>query len=107
MATDITPPEPNADDEELSLRDELEAAFQAEPTDDEPPSESHARDERGRFKAKAEQAPPEAPETPQAPPTDPGQGVGPTEGQMAPAPPPTELKAPASWRPEVREKWRE
>lgn len=107
MATDTPIPESGAEDDgkELSLRDELEAAFQAEPTDDEPPVESRERDERGRFKSKGEEPPQETPETPQAPPTDPTQGQGPSDTPIAPAPPPGDLKAPASWRPEIREKW--
>ncbi len=109
--TDITTPEPAA--AEPSIRDALDAAF-AKPASDEvdapepepaapkttaapaeanAPAEGRVRDEHGRFAPKTADAPAAvaAPAGPNAP--------------MTTAPQPLEMKAPASWKPEAREKW--
>src|SRR5262245_62547457 len=102
---DLNPNVPlEAPDEEVSLRDQLEEAFQAEPSADEPPA-ARERDEQGRF-VKSETPPPE--KTAQEPaagrPLEPPEGKPPAAA-VPPAPPPEALKAPSSWRPDVREKW--
>lgn len=107
------PPEsnlPTSDDTpEESLRDTLEAAF--EPGEEKPagePSPGRERDDHGRFTSK-EETPPEATKTAQEPsiPTPPPSASPPGAGEPpAPSTPPAEaLKAPASWKPEIREKW--
>jgi hypothetical protein len=118
MATEHeTPP---AADDEPSLRDQIDAAFEAAATDEAPQAapvpDGKARDEHGRFAAKAANdnaapsadsagnaaAGPVAPAPPAALGAAPAQAGAPA---VSPAPPPGEIKAPASWRPEVREKW--
>jgi hypothetical protein len=106
-------------DEPTTIRDALEAAVPAEePTAaPEPASEpasapaepatpapeaakSDGRDERGRFKTKDA---PVAPEAPQKAAAEPAQGIQPgpkAEPKAAPR-----ERAPASWRPDVREHW--
>lgn len=94
---------------EPSLRDTLDAAFEEAATD-EPPADGRARDEAGRF---APKPPAEAPSGPQGAAKSVGQGVtSPAPKPGAPggaveqgAAPPAELKAPAQWKPEAREKW--
>lgn len=116
MATEDLTPNPETgttgqEEPELSLRDELEAAFEAEPSDElrqRDQGDDRPRDELGRFAPKEGETEPHAkgPQTAQEPPVGTTQGVAP--GQAAgvpPAPQPAELKAPQSWRPEVREKW--
>lgn len=109
--------EPNDD----TLRDALDAAFEQHATDEPaaaPPAPAaaeaaapvapaapaapadgagsdHARDEKGRFAPKEGTAAPAASAAAAA--------AAPALSSAAPAP--GELKAPASWRPEVREKW--
>ena len=95
---------------EPSLRDELERAFEAAPTDDvrEPPAAPAApegeptRDAQGRFAPKGENAPAAPPEAAEAAAAKPA--PAPPPGVTAPAPAP-ELKPPASWTPTAREKW--
>jgi hypothetical protein len=96
---------------EPSLRDTLDAAFTEASTDDPPPAGpggDRARDASGRF------LPAEAPSGPQAPAKPIGQGVtapAPRPGLTDPAADPgaaqapPELKAPAQWKPEARERW--
>lgn len=105
-----TSPEPEA--AEPSIRDALDAAFAKHATDEvedapretaEPaaaPAEGERqRDEHGRF----------APKTATAPSAPAVAGPVPPEplarDAMPPAPQPGQDKAPASWRPEAREKW--
>lgn len=106
--------EQDTNDSELSLRDQLDAAFtDAEGTDDAPAAapapaqtetaaakpdteaatDGRVRDEHGRFSKGG--TPPAAAPVAQATP--------PVQGAQPPAAP--EPKAPASWRPHVREKW--
>lgn len=118
MATELTtnPGEGVAElDAEPSLRDTLDAAFDQVATDEAtdpktaaaPASEGRARDEGGRF----------APKTPIATTGNIQQEIGQGQQQApqltqqsgapqgnAPAPV-TDLKAPASWTPQAREKW--
>jgi hypothetical protein len=86
-------------DAEESLRDTLEQAFEAEPTDEVAArdqaaegeaSEAKPRDQHGRFARGAQ--------TPQEAATQPAQGVA------TPAAAP-DLKPPASWTPQAREDW--
>jgi hypothetical protein len=105
-------------EQELSLRDELDAAFEQEADDETgdageggeaaPAEDGRARDEKGRFApSKATDEPGKAPGGAQAAAQQqqPGQGQGqPAAGSPAPAPG-GELKAPASWTPQAREKW--
>jgi hypothetical protein len=115
MATTDTqdPTLQQGNDEELTLRDQLDEAFEQAAGDEtqgeaaaasRTEGEERARDERGRFapKAEGEEAPGKAPGGPQerTQPLPEGQAAAPT-----PAPAPGDLKAPASWKPEVREKW--
>ena len=86
--------------EDVTLRDTLDAAFEAAATNEqgsEAAAEQRARDERGRF----------APATPAA--ADPAAplGAAPAAAGAAPAAAPAvePIKAPAAWRPEVREQW--
>lgn len=113
MAIENTTPE--ADTPEPSLRDALDAAFEQHATDEvdearapgapapapagDESEEQRQRDERGRFAPKAAATAPGAPAA--APPPQAGTQAPPTP---SPAPAP-DLKAPASWRPEIREKW--
>jgi hypothetical protein len=92
---------------EDSLRDTLEAAFEAEPTDevaerDQPADDGKPRDQHGRFakgaKPAAVETPAEGAQTAQAVTTQAAQGVAGT----AAAP---DLKPPASWTPQAREDW--
>ena len=99
-------------EQELSLRDQLDAAFEQVATDEAPGNQDEAasaaaegddraRDERGRFAPKPEQQDPpaKAPGAMQEPPK-------PQQGAQAPAAPAApDLKPPASWKPEAREKW--
>jgi hypothetical protein len=99
--------------EETSLRDDLDAAFEEHATDD-PPANApaatgRARDASGRFATGSPPAPAPAPDVAttgnlqaQAAPNLTHQNGVPNAGT---APAPSELKAPASWRPEIREKW--
>lgn len=117
MATELdtnTASDTGGDDaEELSLRDTIDAAFEETATDEpQDTPASRARDEQGRFASKAatpaaQVAPGPAPAAQQAQQAaaDLTQVNGlPQQGQGA-APAAPELKAPASWRPEAREKW--
>lgn len=94
--------------EEPSLRDDLDAAFEAQPSDE--PGVSQAgdtrpRDEYGRF-AKGSERGQERVE-----PFRQGQGTGQAQRPAAAGPAgaaqaqPAELKAPQSWTPAAREKW--
>lgn len=113
--------QPNTDTspERDTLRDTLDAAFEQHATDevDEKPEAvaegeqtggtERARDERGRFAPKGDSqeaagTPAQAPGSPQERAQQPAQGQTPA---VPAAPAPGELKAPASWKPEVREKW--
>lgn len=101
-------PEADASGAEVSLRDELEAAFEKEPTDevserqqsddDKPeatttPEQQRTRDQQGRF-AKA-QADAEA-----------AAATGARQVQAAPGPQDSkDIKPPASWTPGAREEW--
>jgi hypothetical protein len=101
-------------DEELSLRDTLDAAFDKQATDEvdaprepggnepiSPVTDARARDEHGRFVPKAEPA-----QEPAEPAQAQAQPAARAPITAAPQPVPvTELKPPASWRPEAREKW--
>lgn len=101
MATE-QPTTPGAEEpEELSLRDQIDAAFEQHSTDEPPEGEEapaqtgeRTRDAFGRFSRSQQEG-------------EPGQvkPEGPDAGGMAPAPQPPELKAPASWTPTAREKW--
>jgi hypothetical protein len=116
MATDTQSTTPEND----NLRDSLDAAFEKHATDEVDPTPAtpvegeqaaaaeRARDQRGRFAAKDEgqdatQPTGKAPGGPQERTQQAPQGQ-PTTVPAAP-PPGGELKAPASWKPEVREKW--
>lgn len=97
--------------DELSLREQIEAAFENEPTDEvaapAAPGGDRARDDKGRFAPKGEApaaAPAAAPATMATPSASPATQA-PAANLPPPAPAPGELKAPAAWRPEVREKW--
>lgn len=110
-------------EQNLSLREEIDRAFSEHErqADEAPPqpgapddaAAARARDGHGRFapgsKAPAGAAAPPTETPPAAPPGGP-QGAA-TPGAagapppMPPAPGPGDLKAPASWRPEAREKW--
>lgn len=100
----------NIENDDLSLRDQLDAAFeQTETTDDgttatapapvvaEAPADDsgQTRDASGRFATKAP-----APDVPTPAPLPPNGA-----GAQAPAPLAEALKAPASWKPEAREQW--
>jgi len=98
--TDLDTTLPDAGNEELSLRDQLEEAFEQEPTD-EVRADDRPRDEMGRFAPKASEAPESPQERPKAEPQE--QGAPQVPQAVQPAVP--ELKAPQSWRPDVREKW--
>lgn len=102
---DTTPEE-----KEPSLRDELEAAFEQEPTDEvrdgakEAKSEAaetgEVRDARGRFAAKAKADAAEAAADPAAAQNNQAQN------NQAPGPQdPKDIKPPASWTPAAREEW--
>ena len=115
MATEDLDPG-QGQEQELSLREQLEQAWNADtsPTDElvdeRTPAEGtddRPRDELGRFAPKSgEQAPAKGQETAQEAPKETTRGQTPVQGQpVPPAPAPLELKPPASWRPEVREKW--
>jgi hypothetical protein len=93
------------DSAELTLRDELDAAFDQHASDepDEKATGERARDGYGRFaraagEATGKQTPAEGTTGQQEPANPTGQG-----SPVAPALP--ELKAPASWTPTAREKW--
>lgn len=116
MATELDTTNPAAAgaddlDAETSLRDDLDAAFEQHATDEQQAAKPAAtpgrvRDDQGRFAPKTETAPTEGAAAPVAEPTQ--QVVNPAQVQQpgtGAAPPAPELKAPASWRPEVREKW--
>ena len=118
MATEHTTTDTELDPgtEETTLRDDLDAAFDAVETDDPPAQGSRARDAGGRFASgKAETATTGNISVPaggeQGIPANPGQqainqqtaasqGAGQGLQQQAP-----ELKAPQSWTPQAREKW--
>ena len=105
-------------DAQPSLRDTLDAAFEEHATDETPEpkpaaapaaNDGRARDDQGRFAPKTATPAPAAPaqqvldqgqqQAPQAAQQQPG-------AQQANAPAPvTDLKAPASWTPQAREKW--
>lgn len=107
-------------DAEPSLRDTLDAAFEEHATDetpepkaaDAPANDGRARDDHGRFAPKTPTAAPATTGNAQ-PVLDQGQGqqqapqLTHQNGQpQANAPAPvTDLKAPASWTPQAREKW--
>lgn len=120
MAT-AAPEQTTSDDaqQELSLRDTLDEAFEQHATDEvddarrpaapaaapaapaqaapTPGEDARPRDEHGRFAPKGEQDAPAAQARP---------GAAPAQPTQAPAPPTAaDLKPPASWRPEAREKW--
>lgn len=105
------------DNDRDDLRDTLEAAFKQHATDevdDKPAAEpaapaapaaapaddkaSTGRDASGRF---APKTPAEGAQTAQAPAVPAAQA----DGTFTPAPQPAELKPPASWTPQAREKW--
>jgi hypothetical protein len=112
----------NQGDAELSLRDQLDAAFTEADGADETPAAAEskpaveetqadrdrARDERGRFAAKAAEVAADKAAT--GAPEGAAAAAGAQAAPVVPAVPgaapgPSELKPPASWRPEVREKW--
>lgn len=121
MATAAQPTNDNVpsgteQDAEVSLRDELEAAFEQEPTDevstqgrrDESADDSRVRDQFGRFSKGDKPRLVEPAEKPLAGPQDASQQQ--VQGLAAPQPAPkpgetAELKAPASWTPQAREEW--
>ena len=120
MATDTQDLNPGGGEQELSLRDQLDAAFEQSATDetaDATPEETsavegRARDDKGRFVPKAGSEQQEEPsKAPAAPATAPAQQqapqapAAPAAPAMSPAPAPGELRPPASWKPEAREKW--
>lgn len=113
MATENTAADTEIDTgtEETTLRDDLDAAFEEHATDEgavEPPASGRSRDASGRF-APSSQTATTTTEGTAALTSGPAQGqqVAATgnlqQAQSAPAQP--DLKAPASWRPEAREKW--
>jgi len=85
---------------------EVQSSFELEPTSAADPApevaKSEKRDERGRFKPKDTPKPEVAPEAVQAP-TEPAQGIQPGPKAEPKATP--QERAPASWRPDVREHW--
>jgi hypothetical protein len=95
---------------ELSLRDTLDQAFTDASDADETPekddtaaeADDRGRDDKGRF---APKAPAQAPAASQDAPAQAAGAQGAAAPAIAAAPAPGDLKAPASWRPEVREKW--
>jgi hypothetical protein len=115
MATENTALDTSTEEKD-DLRGDIEAAFRQHATDekDEPtkaapapapepaaaPTEGdgRVRDSSGRFAPKTGDAPVQAPTAAQAPATQEGQA-------FTPAPQPPELKAPASWTPQARERW--
>jgi hypothetical protein len=112
MATENTnvPESSDGAGEELSLRDEIDLAFDEVATDevsDRPATEGRSRDASGRFAPKHETDSPQvAQEGQQTAQIDPNAGrATQTTGNVAAAPQTQELKAPVSWRPEIREKW--
>jgi len=109
---------PEGDDggAELSLRDELEAAFEQDPTDEisgdreqRDSGEGRERDQHGRFTKPAKTATvteitPGATQQAQDAQTQATQGQ--STSTPAPGPgDPKDLKAPASWTPQAREEW--
>lgn len=109
---DNTPDSGAGEGEELSLREQIDAAFEQSATNEPekategaPAGEQRDRDELGRFTAKQQQqqSPTQGPQSPQEATTQPRQGQG--SGITPPPAPGGELKAPASWRPQAREKW--
>lgn len=110
LGADGAGPPADSPAEEPSLRDALDAAFE-EVSTDEPLSDGRPRDEAGRF---APKTPPEAPAGPQDAAKPPAPGVTSPAPKPVPTAPGTveqaipaapELKAPAQWKPEAREKW--
>ena len=103
-ATEV-PDTSSADD--LSLRESLEVAFEEPATDEvnaKPTAGERARDEAGRFIPKGERTPDPTAQAAQA------QARGVTQAAPRPDPnavaeAPPELKPPAAWKPEAREKW--
>jgi hypothetical protein len=107
-------------DDNASLRDTLEAAFAQHSADDsgadapavdkakpiegetEAQAQERVRDAAGRFAPKTEQAADKTGTGVQVTGVQQPTGV---QQQHTPAPPPGELKAPASWTPTAREKW--
>jgi hypothetical protein len=121
QATDITTNDnlPGADAAELSLRDELEAAFETEPTDEisakdqaeREADDGRARDQHGRFArggkpaaVPATEQPAEGAQTAQDAQTTAAAAQGATPA-AAGADAAKELKPPASWTPQAREEW--
>lgn len=108
--------------EEPSIREALETAFSEAPEgaqrSDDPPARADsgapARDDRGRFAPGDKPAAAQPAGAPAAQPGTPGPNQAATRAPVAdaaagqtmpPAPGPAELKAPASWKPQAREKW--
>lgn len=96
-------------EESVTLRDEIDAAFEQHATDETPEEETRiterSRDGKGRFAPKAgEEGAQQA--DPTAKPADPTQQAQQQPQQAGtPAPPPGTFKAPAAWKPAQREKW--
>lgn len=116
MATENTAIDTSTEEKD-DLRGDIEAAFRQHATDekDEPAAkvapaaepapapastegDGRVRDASGRFAPKTNDTPAQAPTATQAPATQEAQA-------FTPAPPPPELKAPASWTPQARERW--
>lgn len=113
---------------EPSIRDALSSAFDdadaaAGAASDDPPARAtdgpakaptdegqdggsgeRARDDKGRFAASTPK-PPDATSAPAAPATPAPPGQQQARAPMPPAPAPLELRAPAAWKPQVREMW--
>lgn len=99
---------PEPEEKEPSLRDELEAAFEKDPTDEvredgkekEPAEAREGRDEKGRFAAK-QKADAAAAEVAQ-----PAAQNNQAQNNQAPGPQDAkDIKPPASWTPAAREEW--
>lgn len=90
---------------ELSLRDELDAAYEAQPTDEpreQQPGDTRPRDEFGRFAKARQEAQERAQRVAQGQGAQPGARSAPGAAGAAQA---QELKAPQSWTPAGREAW--
>lgn len=98
MDTSAPEPAPVSDNLELPLE-----GGSPEPTESPPASAARARDEQGRFAPKAQPEAAQKPEEAAAPEAEQPEGIQPGPKAAPKASP--EERAPASWRPNVREHW--
>lgn len=99
--------------EETTLRDDLDAAFEAAETEDTAPQGTRPRDQGGRFASTKAGGNENVPADPSATATTTTQGVAAalaqgqqaTTGNLQTQQTAPDLKAPASWTPQAREKW--